>query len=150
MATTQIWGTGKRKTAIARVHLVVGTGKITVNGKPVEVYFPVQTVSMKTMAAFQVMGGTPAFDAIVSVAGGGFNGQAEAVRHGIARALVGGTGEQAVLKKAKLLTRETASRSARSTSLGARKAPQYRKRNEPSHHVAGQQDIVPAAFLDTL
>ena len=81
MATTQIWGTGKRKTAIARVHLVAGTGKIVVNGKPVEVYFPVQTVSMKTMAAFTVMGGMPVFDAIVSVAGGGFNGQAQEVRN---------------------------------------------------------------------
>jgi len=60
VAATQIWGTGKRKTAIARVHLVPGTGKIVVNGKPVEQYFPVQTVAMKTMAAFTVMGGSPA------------------------------------------------------------------------------------------
>ena len=130
MPTTQIWGTGKRKTAIARVHLVVGTGKIVVNGKPVEVYFPVQTVSMKTMAAFTVMGGTPVFDAIVSVAGGGFNGQAEAVRHGIARALVEQDPEnKPVLKKAKLLTRDARIKERKKYGLlGARKATQYRKR----------------------
>ena len=130
MAATQIWGTGKRKTAIARVHLVPGTGKIVVNGKPVEQYFPVQTVAMKTMAAFTVMGGSPAFDAIVSVAGGGFNGQAEAVRHGIARALVEQNADnKPVLKRAKLLTRDSRIKERKKAGLKkARKAPQYSKR----------------------
>jgi len=130
VATTQIWGTGKRKTAIARVHLVAGTGKIVVNGKPVEEYFPVQTVSMKTMAAFTVLGGTPAFDAIVSVAGGGFNGQAEAVRHGIARALVEQNPEnKPALRKAGLMTRDARMAERKKYGLrGARKATQYRKR----------------------
>jgi small subunit ribosomal protein S9 len=130
VATTQIWGTGKRKTAIARVHLVAGTGKIVVNGKPVEEYFPVQTVSMKTMAAFTVLGGTPALDAIVSVAGGGFNGQAEAVRHGIARALVEQNPEnKPALRKAGLMTRDARMAERKKYGLrGARKATQYRKR----------------------
>jgi small subunit ribosomal protein S9 len=130
VATTQIWGTGKRKTAIARIHLVAGTGKIVVNGKPVEEYFPVQTVSMKTMAAFTVLGGTPAFDAIVSVAGGGFNGQAEAVRHGIARALVEQNPEnKPALRKAGLMTRDARMAERKKYGLrGARKATQYRKR----------------------
>jgi len=100
-----------------------------VNGKPVEQYFPVQTVAMKTMAAFTVMGGSPAFDAIVSVAGGGFNGQAEAVRHGIARALVEQNADnKPVLKKAKLLTRDSRIKERKKYGLlGARKATHRRE-----------------------
>ncbi|MDO9100451.1 MAG: 30S ribosomal protein S9 [Caldisericota bacterium] len=130
MATSQIWGTGKRKTAIARVHLVPGTGRILVNGKAVEQYFPIQTVSMKTAIPFAVMGGTVSFDAIVSVRGGGFNSQAEAVRHGIARALVEQDPEnKPALKKAKLLTRDARIKERKKYGLlRARKATQYRKR----------------------
>jgi small subunit ribosomal protein S9 len=80
--------TGRRKRSIARVILLPGSGKITVNNKSVEEYFPRETLRMILMQPFQVVGVTGKYDAIVNVTGGGLSGQAGAIRHGIARALV--------------------------------------------------------------
>ncbi len=81
-------GTGRRKTAVARVRLAAGTGKIQVNGRPFETYFPVETLRMTAVQPLTITGTADKYDAQITVSGGGPNGQAGAVRHGIARALL--------------------------------------------------------------
>ena len=81
-------GTGRRKTAVARVRLATGTGKIIVNGRPFENYFPMETLRIVATQPLTVTGTADKFDVRVNVTGGGPNGQAGAVRHGIARALL--------------------------------------------------------------
>jgi len=99
--------TGRRKRSIARVILLPGSGKITVNNKSVEEYFPRETLIMILMQPFQVVGVTGKYDAIVNVTGGGLSGQAGAIRHGIARALVSINPDlKPKLKKEGLLTRD--------------------------------------------
>jgi small subunit ribosomal protein S9 len=99
--------TGRRKRSIARVILLPGSGKITVNNKSVEEYFPRETLRMILMQPFQVVGVTGKYDAIVNVTGGGLSGQAGAIRHGIARALVSINPDlKPKLKKEGLLTRD--------------------------------------------
>lgn len=99
--------TGRRKRSIARVKLVAGTGKITINEKPIEDYFPRETLRMILMQPFQIAGVIGKYDAIITVEGGGLSGQAGAIRHGIARALVNLNPDlKQKLKKEGLLTRD--------------------------------------------
>ncbi len=99
--------TGRRKRSIARVKLVPGSGKIIVNEKSIEEYFPRETLRMILMQPFQVAGVAGKYDAIITVDGGGLSGQAGAVRHGIARALVNINPDlKPKLKKEGLLTRD--------------------------------------------
>src|SRR6266478_3578944 len=86
--TPQHLGTGRRKTAVARVRLATGTGKILVNGRPFENYFPIESLRMVASQPLTATGTADKFDAQISVSGGGPNGQAGAVRHSIARALL--------------------------------------------------------------
>lgn len=123
-------GTGRRKTAIARVRLATGTGKIQINGRPFENYFPVETQRVIVSQPFTVTGMADKFDAQVSVKGGGPNGQAGAVRHGIARALLTVDANlRPILKAEGLLTRDPRMRERKKYGQpGARKRFQYSKR----------------------
>src|SRR5271167_1543647 len=133
MATTktnEFLGTGRRKTAIARVRLASGSGKITVNGRAFENYFPLETLRSTAAQPLTVTGNTEKFDVRVNVTGGGPNGQAGAVRHGIARALiVAGATLRAALKAEGLLTRDSRMKERKKYGQpGARKRFQYSKR----------------------
>ncbi|MBM4129384.1 MAG: 30S ribosomal protein S9, partial [Nitrospira sp.] len=88
MAEIQYGATGRRKTSVARVTLTQGTGKMTINGKPADLYFPRETLRMVVRQPIELAGLTGKYDVIASVTGGGLTGQAGAVRHGIARAIV--------------------------------------------------------------
>lgn len=132
MATTRYYyGTGKRKSAIARVRLLPGTGQIVVNGKTPEDYFGGREVYQQVMhLPFRITGTEGRFNASIKVAGGGATGQAEAVRHGVARALLDSdVNHRPVLKRAGLLTRDARIKERKKPGLKrARKAPQYTKR----------------------
>jgi small subunit ribosomal protein S9 len=123
-------GTGRRKTAVARVRLAAGTGKITVNGRAFETYFPIE--SLRTVAAqpFTATGTSGKFDAQITVTGGGPNGQAGAVRHGLARALLTVDANlRPILKAEGMLTRDSRMRERKKYGQpGARKRFQYSKR----------------------
>ncbi len=127
---TAIWATGKRKTAIARVRLLTGEGAISINDRSLEDYFPRDTSRMMIFQPFELTETKGQYDVIVSVSGGGVSAQAEAVRHGISRALV--TISEAMrpaLRKGGMLTRD--SREVERKKYGrhkARKRPQYSKR----------------------
>ena len=123
-------GTGRRKTAIARVRLASGSGKITVNGRPFENYFPLETLRSTAAQPLAVTGNTEKFDVRVNVTGGGPNGQAGAVRHGIARALIRADAAlRAMLKAEGLLTRDSRMKERKKYGQpGARKRFQYSKR----------------------
>jgi small subunit ribosomal protein S9 len=122
--------TGRRKTAIASVRLVPGSGQILVNERNLEDYFPRDTARMRILEPFQVTETGGQFDAIVSVRGGGISAQADAVRHGISRALLASSeGLRPVLRKNRMLTRDP--REVERKKYGrhkARKRPQYSKR----------------------
>ncbi len=122
--------TGRRKTAIARVRLASGTGKILVNGRPFENYFPLESHRVIVTAPFSATGTLDKFDAQVRVTGGGPNGQAGAVRHGLARALLTVDANLRPLLKAEgLLTRDPRMRERKKYGQpGARKRFQYSKR----------------------
>ena len=123
-------GTGRRKTAIARVRLAAGTGKITINGRAFENYFPAETLRGVVTQPLTVTGTTGKFDAHISVQGGGPNGQAGAVCHGLARALLTVDANfRPVLKAEGLLTRDSRMRERKKYGQpGARKRFQYSKR----------------------
>jgi small subunit ribosomal protein S9 len=123
-------GTGRRKAAVARVRLFAGDGAVIVNGKPVEDYFGRLLYQQVIEHAFRVSETLGKFNTTVRVDGGGVTGQAEAVRHGIARALCRANEElRPVLSKAGLLTRDSRERERKKYGLKrARKAPQYTKR----------------------
>ena len=125
-----IQSTGRRKEAVARVRLRPGTGAITINGRAFEVYFPNQTHRMVATEALRVTQMEEVYDVDATLGGGGVSGQAGALRHGIARALVELDPEQrAAVKKAGLLTRDAREKERRKYGLKkARKAPQYSKR----------------------
>jgi len=122
--------TGRRKRSVARVRLVPGSGSVKVNGKPVDKYFSVQSVITEIFAPFKSTETDGKFDVFVNVNGGGFRGQAEAIRHGIARALL--QYEESLrptLKKEGFLTRDPREKERKKYGLHrARKARQYRKR----------------------
>ena len=126
----QYWGTGRRKEAVARVRLVPGTGRITVNHRPVEEYFPLATLQATVRAPLPLTETEGRYDVFVNVRGGGVAGQAGAVRHGLARALLLVDAElRGVLKKAGFLTRDPRAKERRKYGLKkARKAPQFSKR----------------------
>ena len=123
-------GTGRRKTAIARVRLASGTGKIVINGRPFENYFRVESIRNVVTQPLTVTGTTGKYDAHISVTGGGPNGQAGAVRHGLARALLTVDANlRPVLKAEGLLTRDSRMRERKKYGQpGARKRFQYSKR----------------------
>lgn len=124
------YGTGKRKRAIARVFLKPGSGEITVNGRTLADYFPRETSQMIARQAFEVIEKMNDFDVQATVCGGGVAAQAEAVRHGISRALLHVDGElRSPLKKAGLLTRDAREKERKKPGQpGARKKFQYSKR----------------------
>jgi small subunit ribosomal protein S9 len=133
MAETKIpeyLGTGRRKTAIARVRLATGTGKITVNGRQFESYFPLETQRSTATLPLTVTGTMEKFNARINVTGGGTNGQAGAVRHGIARALLQFDATlRGALKAEGLLTRDSRMKERKKYGQpGARKRFQYSKR----------------------
>ena len=128
--TPEYLGTGRRKTAIARVRLATGTGKITVNGRAFETYFPVDTLRGVASQPLTVTGTADKLDAKINVTGGGPNGQAGAVRHGIARALLQFDANlRPALKAEGLLTRDPRARERKKYGQpGARKRFQFSKR----------------------
>ena len=130
MATTEYLGTGRRKTAIARVRLASGSGKITVNGRALENYFLVDTQRMHMMQPLVATDSVNKFDVRVNVVGGGPNGQAGAVRHGIARALIEADANlRPTLKAQGLLTRDPRMKERKKYGQpGARKRFQFSKR----------------------
>ena len=123
-------GTGRRKKSIARVRLMAGTGKITVNGKDITEYFGTETLIVIAKQALEAINKTENYDVIVKVIGGGFSGQAGAIRHGIARALLKADAEyRPTLKKAGYLTRDPRMKERKKYGLkSARRAPQFSKR----------------------
>ncbi len=126
----QYWGTGRRKKAIARVRLVPGNGSVTINGRTMDDYFPEDTLKYVVNQPLVLVGAQDKFDVFVNVVGGGTSGQAGAVRHGIARALVvADEGYKAAVKKAGFLTRDPRMKERKKYGLKkARKAPQFSKR----------------------
>ena len=123
-------GTGRRKSSIARVRLVEGSGKITINGKDIDEFFGLETLKVIVRQPLTVTNTTDKYDVICSVQGGGFTGQAGAIRHGIARALLEADPEfRPALKKAGYLTRDPRMKERKKYGLKkARRAPQFSKR----------------------
>lgn len=130
MAVVYYEGVGRRKTASARVRLYPGEGKIIVNDKPVEDYFPREGDASSLLEPFKVTDTVGTFNVSVKVQGGGVTGQAGAVRHGIARALLKADPNlRPVLRKGGFLTRDARMKERKKPGLKrARKAPQYTKR----------------------
>ena len=128
--STRYYGTGRRKSSVARVYVTPGTGKITVNKKDIEEYFGLETLKVIVRQPFAVTGTEGKFDVLVNVYGGGFTGQAGAIRHGISRALASaGDDYRPILKKAGYLTRDPRMKERKKYGLkGARRAPQFSKR----------------------
>ena len=123
-------GTGRRKSSVARVFLTLGTGNITVNGKTLEEYLPLETLRMVVRSPFEVTETIGQFDVKVNVCGGGYSGQAGAMRHGIARALLEVSADyRPKLKSAGFLTRDSRAKERKKYGLkAARRAPQFSKR----------------------
>ena len=130
MAKIQYYGTGRRKKSIARVRLVPGEGKVTINDKSIDDYFGLATLKVIVNQPLVLTDTVGKFDVICKVVGGGFTGQAGAIRHGMARALLKVDEElRAVLKKAGFLTRDPRMKERKKYGLKkARKAPQFSKR----------------------
>ncbi|RQD77461.1 MAG: 30S ribosomal protein S9 [Candidatus Syntrophonatronum acetioxidans] len=130
MAQVQYSGTGRRKNSVARVRLVPGEGRIMVNGKLLDDYFGLETLKVMVKQPLEITKTGDKFDVEAKVEGGGFSGQAGAVRHGIARALLDADGEMRhILKKAGLLTRDPRMKERKKYGLKkARRAPQFSKR----------------------
>ncbi len=126
-----LYGTGRRKSSVARVHLFPnGTGAITINGKDIDEYFGLETLKMLVRQPFEVTGTAGTFDVVATVCGGGVSGQAGALRHGVARAMLLANDEyRAILKKAGFLTRDPRMKERKKYGLkAARRAPQFSKR----------------------
>ncbi len=123
-------GTGRRKQSVARVFMTPGTGTITVNGRTLEEYLPQATLRMVDNSPLVRTETKDQFDIKINVAGGGYTGQAGAMRHGIARALLEASEDyRPALKKAGFLTRDSREKERKKYGLkGARRAPQYSKR----------------------
>jgi small subunit ribosomal protein S9 len=130
MALANYYGTGRRKTSVARVRLVPGEGNIVVNGRPLVEYFGLKTLELIIKQPLNITDTLGKYDVLAQVAGGGTSGQAGAVRHGIARALLKVDGDfRPPLKKAGLLTRDPREKERRKYGLKkARKASQFSKR----------------------
>ena len=130
MASTKYYGTGRRKKSIARVYLVPGTGKITINKRDIDEYLGLETLKVIVRQPLAATENTEKFDVLVNVRGGGYTGQAGAVRHGIARALLQVDPDfRDSLKRAGLLTRDARMVERKKPGLKkARKASQFSKR----------------------
>ena len=130
MASTQYLGTGRRKKSIARVRLLPGSGSITINKRELDNYFGMETLKMIVRAPLALTDTLSKFDVFVNVYGGGYTGQAGAIRHGIARALlVAEPALRPALKKAGYLTRDPRMKERKKYGLhAARRAPQFSKR----------------------
>jgi len=130
VAKVQYLGTGRRKNAIARVRLVPGSGKIVVNKRDLDEYFDYDTLKVIVREPLTVTETSDKYDVLVNVHGGGYTGQAGAIRHGIARALLESDGElRPVLKKEGFLTRDQRMKERKKYGLKkARKSPQFSKR----------------------
>ena len=126
----QYHGVGRRKKSIARVFLRPGTGKFEVNGKSLEDYLPLETLRMVVKAPFEITNTVGQFDVLINVHGGGFTGQAGAMRHGITRALMQASDDyRPVLKAAGFVTRDPRAKERKKYGLKkARRAPQFSKR----------------------
>ena len=129
-STVTYVGTGRRKKSVARVFMTPGTGEITVNGRTLEDYLPQATLRMVVNSPLVLTETKDQFDIKINVAGGGYTGQAGAMRHGIARALLEASADyRPILKKAGFLTRDARMKERKKYGLhGARRAPQYSKR----------------------
>ena len=131
MANSKFYGTGRRKKSIARVYLTAGTGKITINKRDIDDYFGLETLKLIVRQPLELTKTTDKFDVIAKVEGGGFTGQAGAIRHGISRALLEVDTEayRADLKSAGFLTRDSRMKERKKYGLkAARRAPQFSKR----------------------
>ena len=129
-AKPYFYGTGRRKKSVARVRLVPGTGVITINDRDIEEYFGLDTLKLVVNQPFGVTNTTGKFDIICRVNGGGFSGQAGAIRHGVAKALLQADANyRPALKKAGFLTRDPRMKERKKYGLkAARRAPQFSKR----------------------
>jgi small subunit ribosomal protein S9 len=129
-AKPYFYGTGRRKKSVARVRLYPGTGAITINGRDINDYFGLDTLKFIVNQPFGVTETVGKFDVVVNVNGGGFSGQAGAIRHGVARALLSADETyKPLLKKAGFLTRDPRMKERKKYGLkGARRAPQFSKR----------------------
>ena len=129
-AKPYFYGTGRRKSSVARVRVYNGTGKITINGRDVDDYFGLDTLKLIINQPFGVTETEGKFDIVANVNGGGISGQAGAIRHGVARALLlADEAYKPLLKKAGLLTRDPRMKERKKYGLkGARRAPQFSKR----------------------
>lgn len=130
MAQVQYWGTGRRKSSVARVRLVPGTGKFIINGRDFEDYIPSAASRLDVMQPLNLTSTVNSYDVLVNVRGGGKSGQAGAIRLGITRALLEVNPEfRPVLKKAGLVTRDARVKERKKYGLKkARRAPQFSKR----------------------
>ena len=131
MAKEQYYGTGRRKSSVARVRLVPGNGTITINGRSIDDYFGLETLKLIVRQPLELTKTVDKFDVIAKVEGGGFTGQAGAIRHGISRALLEVDSEsyRADLKAAGFLTRDSRMKERKKYCLkAARRAPQFSKR----------------------
>ena len=130
MANTKNYGTGRRKSSVARVYLVPGTGKITINKRDIDEYFGLDTLKVIVRQPLVATETSDKFDVLVNVKGGGYTGQAGAIRHGISRALLTVDGDyRPVLKKAGFLTRDPRMKERKKYGLkAARRASQFSKR----------------------
>ena len=129
-AKPYFYGTGRRKKSVARVRIVPGTGVITINGRDIDDYFGLETLKLVVNQPFGVTETTGKFDIIATVTGGGFSGQAGAIRHGLSRALVAADeANKPALKAAGFLTRDPRMKERKKYGLkAARRAPQFSKR----------------------
>jgi small subunit ribosomal protein S9 len=130
LAQVQYYGTGRRKSSVARVRLVPGNGQIVINDRDIENYIPFEALRNVVKQPLAVTETEGNYDVLVNVNGGGYTGQAGAIRHGIARALLQADPEfRASLKRAGLLTRDARMKERKKYGLkGARRAPQFSKR----------------------
>ena len=130
MAVARYYGTGRRKSSVARVYLVPGNGKITINKRDIDAYFGLETLKLIVRQPLELTETVAKFDVLVNVQGGGFTGQAGAIRHGISRALLQADADfRPALKKAGFLTRDPRMKERKKPGLkAARRAPQFSKR----------------------
>jgi small subunit ribosomal protein S9 len=130
LAKAKYYGTGRRKSSIARVYLVPGTGKVIINKRDMDEYFGLETLKLIVRQPLVLTDTVDKFDVLVNVHGGGFTGQAGAIRHGISRALLHADADyRPTLKKAGFLTRDPRMKERKKYGLkAARRAPQFSKR----------------------
>lgn len=130
MASARYYGTGRRKSSVARVYLLPGTGKVTINKRDMDDYFGLDTLKLIVRQPLELTETSEKYDVLVNVCGGGFTGQAGAIRHGISRALLQVDADyRPALKKAGFLTRDPRMKERKKYGLkAARRAPQFSKR----------------------